>query len=276
MVLSARRTFLAERLRASAPGAPSPATRVPPSDWQVKPLSDQIAVVTGAGSGIGKAIALALGEAGASLILVGRRQALLEEVAATLASEGGKAFSFPTDLVDRDAIQRLAAAVAQRFDRLDILVHCAGLMRLGDIAEAPADDFELLFRTNVLAPFLLTQAMLPLIRIRLGQVVFMNSSAGLSAGTHRGPYAATKHALKAIADSLRAEVNVDGIRVLSVYPGRTATPLQERLYAQERKPYCPECLLQPRDVATVVTNALCLPRTAEVTDLYVRTATKPD
>jgi NADP-dependent 3-hydroxy acid dehydrogenase YdfG len=83
-------------------------------------------------------------------------------------------------------------------------------------------------------------------------------------------YAATKHALKAVADSLRAEVNSQGIRVLSVYPGRTATPTQESLHALEGKPYRPTRLLQPEDVAAVVMNALCLPRTAEVTDIHIR------
>jgi NADP-dependent 3-hydroxy acid dehydrogenase YdfG len=103
-----------------------------------------------------------------------------------------------------------------------------------------------------------------------GQIVFVNSSAGLTAPENLSQYAATKHALKAIADSLRKEVNEDGIRVLSVYLGRTATPLQERVHGMEHKTYRPENLMQAGDVASVIINALTLPRTAEVTDIQMR------
>jgi NADP-dependent 3-hydroxy acid dehydrogenase YdfG len=87
-------------------------------------------------------------------------------------------------------------------------------------------------------------------------------------------YAATKHALKAIADSLRAEVNTYGVRVLSIYPGRTATPMQAAVYKMEGKTYEPEKLMQPKDVAEVVMDALSLPRTAEVTDIHIRPMNK--
>ncbi len=242
----------------------------------MKSLKDQIAVVTGAGSGIGKALALALGELGATLILVGRRPAPLKNVGSELAARGAKADLYPTDLADRESIQNFTEALLGNVGRLDILVHSAGAVRLGNVAEASADDFDILFRTNVLAPFLLTQAFLPLLRQQRGQVVFVNSSVGHASRAGVSQYAATKHALKAVADSLRLEVNSDGIRVLSVYPGRTATPAQEALHAQEGKVYRPERLLQPEDIAQIVTNALCLPYTAEVTDLHIRPRIKPD
>jgi NADP-dependent 3-hydroxy acid dehydrogenase YdfG len=106
-------------------------------------------------------------------------------------------------------------------------------------------------------------------------VVFINSSDGLSARGQVGPYSATKHALKALADSFREEVNTEGLRVLSVYLGRTASPMQERIHAAEGKAYHPEYLVQPSDVGTMVLNALCLPRTAEVTDISIRPLRKP-
>ena len=86
-------------------------------------------------------------------------------------------------------------------------------------------------------PYLLTQSLLQLLRRRQGQMVFINSSAGLSARGEMAPYAATKHALKAVADSFREEVNADGLRVLSIYLGRTASPMQARIHAMEGKPY---------------------------------------
>jgi NADP-dependent 3-hydroxy acid dehydrogenase YdfG len=102
----------------------------------------------------------------------------------------------------------------------------------------------------------------------------MNSSAGLSARAGVAQYAATKHALKAIADSLREEINDDGVRVLSVFLGRTATPMQAAVHEMEGREYYPELLLQPEDVASVIINALSLPRSAEVTDIIVRPLAK--
>ena len=108
-----------------------------------------------------------------------------------------------------------------------------------------------------------------------GQIVFVNSSAGFLASANLSQYAATKHALRAIADSLRQEVNVDGIRVLSIYPGRTASPMQAAVHAMEGKVYDPDRLVQPEDISALVITALSLPRTAEVTDIHVRPFLKP-
>ena len=156
-----------------------------------------------------------------------------------------------------------------------MLVHGAGTIALGDLGSAPIEDLDRQYAANVRAPYLLTRALLPSLRATQGEVVFINSSAGLTARAGIAQYAATKHALKAIADSLREEVNPEGVRVLSVYPGRTATPLQARVHAEEGKAYLPERLVQPDDVASVVLNALTLPRSAEVTDVVVRPRLKP-
>ena len=242
----------------------------------MKSLQNQIAVVTGAGTGIGRAIALALGELGATPVLVGRRLAPLETVAAELAARGAKACCYPTDVADEKSVQVFTQSFARDFHRLDILAHSAGVVRTGNVADASTDDFDLLFRTNVLGPYALTQQLLPLLRQRRGQIVFINSSVSIAPRAGVSQYAASKSALKAIADSLRAEVNPEGIRVLSVYPGRTATPTQEDLHAQEKKPYRAERLLQPEDIAQIVIHSLCLPSTAEVTDLHIRPMLKSD
>jgi NADP-dependent 3-hydroxy acid dehydrogenase YdfG len=112
--------------------------------------------------------------------------------------------------------------------------------------------------------------LLPLLKSRQGQIVFINSSQGLQAKGNTGPFAATQHALKAIADSLRQEVNADGMRILSIFPGRTATPRMKALYELEGRAYRPELLLQAEDIAQVVLDALLLPRTAEITNLEIR------
>jgi NADP-dependent 3-hydroxy acid dehydrogenase YdfG len=239
-------------------------------------LADHVAVVTGAGSGIGKALALALAARGTALALVGRRPAPLEAVAGQARAAGAAARAYAADLASREEVRDLAAALRRDHDRVDILAHCAAVMVLGPVAEARAEDFDVQYRTNVLGPYLLTQGLLPLVRKRQGQIVFMNSSAGHTARANVGQYAATKHALKAVADSLREEVNRDRVRVLSVFPGRTATPMQERVYGFEQRPYRPDGLLQPEDVAAVIVNALSLPRTAEVTDINIRPLVKPE
>jgi short-subunit dehydrogenase len=109
---------------------------------------------------------------------------------------------------------------------------------------------------------------------RKGQIVFLNSTAGLRARANASQYAATKHALKAVADSLREEVNPAGVRVLSLFLGRTATPMQASVFAAERREYNPGILMQPEDVAEVVVNALALSRRAEITEITMRPAIK--
>ena len=109
-----------------------------------------------------------------------------------------------------------------------------------------------------------------MIKKRKGQIAFINSTQGLQAKARVGQFAATQHALKAIADSLRDEVNADGVRVFSVYPGRTATPRMEAIFTMERREYKPELLLQPGDIAEVVVNTLMMPLTAEVTNITIR------
>jgi NADP-dependent 3-hydroxy acid dehydrogenase YdfG len=238
-------------------------------------LHGHIAVVTGAGSGVGQAIAYALATQGAALCLVGRTPATLEATACSVNHTKVATCCYPTDLTHDEAVQALAEQLHREWDAIDILVHSAGVYAMGKLEVTPVTELDLQYRTNVRAPYLLTQALLPLLRRRQGQVVFINSSVGLMARGQVGPYAASKHALKALADSFREEVNAEGVRVLSVYLGRTASPMQAMIHAMEGKVYHPEYLLQPSDVAAVVLNALCLPRTAEVTDIHIRPMRKP-
>ena len=144
----------------------------------------------------------------------------------------------------------------------------------GKVEDTPVERFDELYAANLRGPYLLTQRCLPLLKSSRGQVVFINSSTGLAAPAAVGVFAATQHALKAIADALRDEVNEAGVRVLSVFPGRTATPRMLARYATEGRVYQPELLLQPGDVASVVVSSLALPRTAEVTNVSIRPQAK--
>jgi NADP-dependent 3-hydroxy acid dehydrogenase YdfG len=230
-------------------------------------------VVTGASSGIGRQIALELASSGATVCAIARGREGLEETAK--AGDPGRFALFPADLTSDADMARVTRELGARPGALDVLVHSAGTTSLGDLATAAVEDLDRQYAANLRAPFLFTQGLLPALRESQGQIVFINSTAGLTARANAGQFAATQHALKAIADSLREEVNADGIRVLSVYPGRTATPRQERIHALEGKAYFSERLMQPSDVASMVVTAIALPRSAEVTDLRIRPARKP-
>ena len=237
-------------------------------------FANKIAVVTGGSSGIGRAISLSLAAQGAMLCLVGRKLETLNAVAKKARATASGVLSYPTDLTLDEDIEELTSRLQEDFEYIDMLIHSAGVISPGRIEAAPIHDLDWQYRTNVRAPYVLTQALLPMLRACRGQIVFMNSTVGLNANANVGQYAATKHALKALADTLRAEVNADGVRVLSVFLGRTATPMQAAVHQMERATYHPERLMQPEDVAAVVINAMSLPRTAEVTDISIRPMSK--
>jgi NADP-dependent 3-hydroxy acid dehydrogenase YdfG len=238
-------------------------------------FSGQVAVVSGSSSGIGKAVALALASRGATVCLLGRDSERLQKVREEMGANGKLTRCYPIDLTRDSDVEELQQQVRNDVGDVDILIHSAGVISLGGVLSSPIADFDRQYRTNVRAVYFLTQTLLPLLKERRGQIVFFNSSAGLTANADAAQYSATKHAVKAIADSLRQEVNPAGLRVLTVYIGRTATPMQAAIHAMEGQPYRPERLLQPEDVASVVLNALNLPRTAEVTEVRIRPLVKP-
>jgi len=237
-------------------------------------LAGRTAIVTGASSGIGRAIARELAEQGASLCLLGRQSQALRELALPLG-EGACRRVYQVDLSSDEQIEGFAAAFVRDGGQADILVHSAGVIAVGAVEKAPIDEFDRQLKVNVRAPYLLTQALLPLIKARRGQIVFINSNAGLCAVPGSGQYSASKHALTGFAESLRAEVNGQ-VRVMSVYTGSTATPMQAALHLAKRRVYRPELMIQSEDVASLVVHALALPRTVEVTALHLRPAAPPE
>lgn len=234
-------------------------------------LRNKIAVVTGASSGIGNSIAYALANNEVDLCLLGRDKSKLEKVGSQLKKIHPNVQTYICDFTSAENIHNAAESINSSFRDIDILVHSAGniiLKRLEEITEA---EFELQFSVNTRAPFLLTKLLLPAIKRRKGQIVFLNSSiAQQKARADLSIYAGSKYALRAIADSLREEVNASEVRVLSVYPGRTATAMQEDIFKSENREYPKNQLLQPEDIAQSIIDALVLPRTAEVTDISIR------
>jgi NAD(P)-dependent dehydrogenase (short-subunit alcohol dehydrogenase family) len=234
-------------------------------------LAGKVAVITGASGGIGEAIALALAREGVRLLLAGRSAERLDLVAERARDFSPGVETFAADLTDDDRIHALAAHAVGKFGGVDLLIHSIGYFAGGLVATAPVKDLDRLYRVNVRSPYLLTQSLLPSLISRQGQVVFVNSGAGFQpARAGWAAYAASKHALRALADGLREEVHPQGVRVITVFPGRTATAMQEEVHRYERQPYDPARFMQPQDVAAVTLNALSLPRTAEVTEVRVR------
>jgi len=238
-------------------------------------LEGKVAMVSGASSGVGRAVALGLAAEGATVCLAGRSAERLAAAAEAAGAGDSRALVYVADLSRDDEVDGLRASVERDVGGLDILVHSAGTISFGSVERAGVEDFDHQYRTNLRSAYLLTQALLPMLKERRGQVVFINSSAGLNAGADSGAYAATKAGLKAIADSLRSEVNADGVRVSSVFLGGTATPMQAAVHSHEGKTYHPEQLIQPEDVAGIVVAALELAPTAEVTEIRIRPAIKP-
>jgi NADP-dependent 3-hydroxy acid dehydrogenase YdfG len=233
-------------------------------------LEGKLAVVTGAGSGVGREIALQLARRGSTVYALGRRPANLEETCSLAKQYSGSVKPYAVDISDENAVLRFRDTMARIAGEIAVLVHSAGVFARGLIETALVAELDAQYHANLRGPWLVTHALLPMIKAAAGEVVFINSSAGITARAEVGQYAATKHGLRALADSLREEVNSLGVRVLTMYLGRTATPMQLVVHQMEGKQYRPEMLIQPADVASVVLHLLTLPRTVEVTDVTMR------
>ncbi|MGW0557907.1 SDR family oxidoreductase [Streptomyces sp. NPDC002926] len=222
-------------------------------------------LITGAGSGIGAAVARRLHERGDDLVLLARDAGRAKELAGRYPGSR----TLVADLADPD---RISWALGQQPmpDRLDSLLHIAGVVDLGPIVELRPKTWHQQLNANLISPAELTRLFLPQLRVTKGHVLFVNSGAGLNAHAEWGAYAASKHGLKALADALRHEEHGNGVRVTSVYPGRTASPMQAKVHSQEGKEYDASRWIDPESVATAILTAIDLPRDAEINDLTVR------
>lgn len=216
------------------------------------------ALITGAGGGIGSAIATALAPTH-TLLLAGRPSGRLDAVAERLG-----ATTFPLDLTDAESIESSCEVI----DALDVLVHNAGVSIPGRICESTVDEWRATFEVNIIGAVALTLALLPALRQARGQVVFINSGAGRKASRINASYSASKFALRAFADSLRADE--PAIAVTTVYPGRTDTDMQHDLVAYEGGEYDTSKYLRAETVGAAVANVVAAPADAHVHELVIR------
>jgi NAD(P)-dependent dehydrogenase (short-subunit alcohol dehydrogenase family) len=196
-------------------------------------LTGKTAVVTGASSGIGRAISEAFAEAGADLVLVGRDQERLAEAAATVRSRGGKVEPVAVELTGDEAPRVIVNGAIARFGRLDVLVNCAGIFEPQPFETQPLESFDRQMAVNVRAPFALTQAALPHLRAG-GAVINISSIAGHSGFPHSAAYCASKGAVELLTRALAAELGPMGIRVNCVAPGNIRTPMNRQQFEASR------------------------------------------
>jgi short-subunit dehydrogenase len=219
-------------------------------------------LLTGAGSGIGAALAEALQARGDQLVLAARSP----ERAGELSARFPGADTLVLDLADPASLEDLAGLP----DRLDTVLHIAGVVDLAPVGEVTYVELREQVDVNLISPALLTRACLPALRAARGLVVFVNSAAGLTAGPSWSAYAASKVGLRALADSLRAEEMDHGVRVTTVFPSRTATPMQEKVHEQEGRTYDASQWIQPETVVSTMLHVIDLSPDATIPEVTVR------
>lgn len=217
-------------------------------------------LITGGSRGIGRAVAAELAETH-HLVLGGRDPRQLDEVCAGLPS----AEPFVVDLADAEA----TAVAVQGLGPVDVVVHSAGVEASGRIEDLTRQRWQQVLELNVVAVADLTRLLLPGLRERNGLVVLINSGAGLLSTTGNGLYAASKFALRALADALREEER-GRVRVSSIHPGRVDTAMQERLQADAGRPYRAEDHMSAETVARAVALAVRTPAEATIESLSIR------
>ncbi len=230
-------------------------------------LKNTVALVTGAGRGIGKAIALELGKEGATVVLTARTIAELEQVKQEIESAGGSASVVGADLSKDVDIQHLFGEISSRFHRLDILVNNAGIGVFAPVRDLSISDFDAMWNLNMRAVVLCTQQALKLMELQnSGAIINVASLAGRNAFVGGAGYAATKWALIGFSRSLMLEVRGHNIRVVTICPGSVDTSFS----SSPKDPSRSAKILHSEDIADTVVAALKLPDRAMVSEIDIR------
>jgi NAD(P)-dependent dehydrogenase (short-subunit alcohol dehydrogenase family) len=234
-------------------------------------LAGMVAVITGAGSGVGRAVAMALAAAGGTPVLVGRTREPLWETAALVAGVGGQSLVRAADVTDEAAVEAVFAQAADELEGIDAAILAAGVGRYGPIESYPLADWEETLATNLTGPFLCAKAAIPHLRNNGGgAIIAVSSGAGKQGYPQLGAYSASKFGLMGLMQGLAGEVAADGVKVCTVVPGSILTPFGGRSIAAKRDEIARDPgrkYLYPEDVAEAILFLLRQPRHAWTQEL---------
>ncbi|MBG6186069.1 3-ketoacyl-ACP reductase [Flavobacterium petrolei] len=221
-------------------------------------LKNKNALITGAGKGIGKAIALALAKEGVNIILVARTQEEIDSVAAKVRSLRVKALAITADVADINSVNAAVEKALAEFGTIDILINNAGIAAFGKFLELEPTDWERIIQVNLMGTYYVTRAVLPnMIERQTGDIINISSTAGLSGNALTSAYSASKFAVLGLTESLMQEVRKHNIRVTALTPSTVATDMAKELKLTDGNP---ETVMQAEDMAELIIAQLKLNR----------------
>ncbi|MBN1436053.1 MAG: SDR family oxidoreductase [Sedimentisphaerales bacterium] len=233
-------------------------------------LADKVALVTGASRGIGRAIAVELGRAGAKVALAARNQQHLEETVQLVNQAGGQGLAVQTNLAEEDSIKNLVRTTQKEFAGLDILINNAGIVYAGPLENTPTDQYDQVMAVNARAPFILCREALPLLKQSTQPTIInISSVVGIKGYPNQTLYTASKHALRGMSIALAEELRKDNIRVHVICPGGVATDM----VSQVRPDIAQQDLMAPEEIADLVLYLLTHKGNAVIDELRIRRAT---
>jgi short-subunit dehydrogenase len=224
----------------------------------LKPLDEQVIVITGASSGIGLATTLLAAESGAKLVLTARSEETLEDIVEHITAGGGEAIAIGADVGEQGDLERVAEQAVERFGRIDTWVNDAGVSMYSRILESSDEDNRRLFDTNFWGVVYGTRAAMPHLQRSEGALINLGSEVSEAVVPLQGMYSASKHAVKGFTDALRVELKHDdvSVAVTLIQPGATDTPFpQHARNYMDREPALPTPLDEPFDVAKAILEA---------------------
>ncbi|MGQ7946764.1 3-ketoacyl-ACP reductase [Flavobacterium sp. WC2509] len=221
-------------------------------------LKNKNALITGAGKGIGKAIALALAKEGVNVILLARTQDEIENVAAKARSLRVKALAITADVADINSVNKAVEKALAEFKSIDILINNAGIAAFGNFLELEPSEWERIIQVNLMGTYYVTRAVLPnMIERKTGDIINISSTAGLNGNALTSAYSASKFAVLGLTDSLMQEVRKHNIRVTALTPSTVATDMAKDLKLTDGNP---DKVMQSEDMAELIIAQLKLNR----------------
>jgi 3-oxoacyl-[acyl-carrier protein] reductase len=221
-------------------------------------LKNKNAFITGAGKGIGKAVAIALAKEGVNVILVSRTQADVEQLAAETNKLGVKSLALSADVSDISSINSAVEKALAEFKHIDILINSAGIASFGKFLELEPSEFEKIIQVNLMGTYYTTRAIIPnMIERQTGDIINISSTAGLNGNALTSAYSASKFAVLGLTDSLMQEMRKHNIRVTALTPSTVATDMAKDLKLTDGNP---EKVMQSEDMADLIIAQLKLNR----------------